>query len=96
MKGLFSKLAVAAALAMLFSACGDDKRAEEAATQTESSAPAAQEAPATEQAADTQATEAPAPEAAEQAPADENAPAALENAQEPKDDMAQAPAEEAK
>lgn len=94
MKGLFSKLAVAAALAMLFSACGDDKRAEEAATQTESSAPAAQEAP--EQAADTQATEAPAPEAAEQAPADENAPAALENAEEPKDDMAQAPAEEAK
>lgn len=94
MKGLFSKLAVAAALAMLFSACGDDKKAEEAAPQTESSAPAAQEAP--EQAADTQATEAPAPEAAEQAPADENAPAALENAEEPKDDMAQAPAEEAK
>ncbi|MBR2494358.1 hypothetical protein [Helicobacter sp.] len=34
MKGLFSKLAIVAAVAVLFSACGDDKKAEEAAPQT--------------------------------------------------------------
>lgn len=95
MKGLFSKLAIVAAVAMLFSACGDDKKAEEAAPQ------AVEEQTTTENLstgttapeANTEASEQ-APEAnaetnteAAQAPAD-NAPM-VENmdAEEPKDDM---------
>lgn len=70
MKGLFSKLAIVAAVAVLFSACGDDKKAEEAA-------PQAVEEQATTQAPADQNTEAAAPEAnAEantEAPADQNA-----------------------
>ena len=84
MKGLFSKLAIVAAVAVLFSACGDDKKAEVSCA-TSSRKQATTQAPVD------QNTEAAAPEAnaeaSEQAP-EANAEANTEAAQAPADQNA--------